>query len=339
MRSLCSRLGIAALFLSMAFGQSSDRVLSFTQANTAQGYQEIGDTVRSVAEVQGSVDAERKTLSASGAPDNLAAAAWLFSQLDAGAGPREYKMTAPRDNVLRVFRLENMKTPTDLQETVNAARSVLEVNRMFPVSGRNLIAVRASAERIAALEWLLGQLDRPAGNRPDPLFQHYKLTDAPEGRDNTLAVLFLNQSDTPQQLQETANVTRSLVEINRLFPSAANRAIAVASSETQVAALEWMVRQIESPGASGQPAEYRIPQGGAWPKPGQNENVIRLLPLANARTPQEILALCNSLRTATKANRLFPVKQMVAFRGNESQAAQAEFLVKQFDAPGAPPND
>jgi type II secretory pathway component GspD/PulD (secretin) len=349
MRRFAARLGIAALFLSLAFGQSPDRVLSFTHSNTAQGYQEIGNAIRSVAEVQGSVDAERKTLSVSGAPEKLAVAAWLFSQLDApaavGRPGTPQSMPGIADNNLRIYRLVNANTPTALQELLNATRSVVEINRMFPIASQSAIILRGTEEQVKAADFLIGELDKPAGKplSNPPAYPYQPGNNQPA---DVIRVFYLKNIQTPTQLQETVNAVRSLAEINRMFPFGPLNAIMARASEGQMAATEWLIQQLDRPvRASGQPApaepamsEYRIPQA-SWGRDPGDQVAMRIFRLANADAPQALQSITNAVRASTKCNRIFPVggQKAIVLRGTETQAFDAQALIKQMDVPAPKP--
>jgi type II secretory pathway component GspD/PulD (secretin) len=352
MRTSAVRLGMAALFLSSAFGQNSDRVLAFSQTNTPQGYQEIANLIAGVAEVRVSPNAVQKTLAISGAPDYIAAAAWLFNQFDAPAAPgqsappQQYTMTGVNDNNLRVYRLVNIKTPTGLQELVNATRSVLEINRMFPLASQNAIALRATQSQVAAADFLIGHLDQPSEAPPPGAPAQYRYQPVNNQPAGLISICYMKYAQSPMQLQEAVNAARSLAEVNRMFPYSPLKAIVVRDQEGKVGAVEWLIQQLDRPvvsggqGASGAPAmsEYRMQ--GDWRAPGQpgDQDVMRLFRLANAATPQIIQSITNAVRTSTKCQRTFPVswQRAIALRGTESQAAEAERLIKQLDVPSIP---
>jgi type II secretory pathway component GspD/PulD (secretin) len=347
MRMCAVRLGIAALFLSSAFGQSPDRVLSFTHSNTTQGNLEIADLIRLVVGVHGSVDTERKTFSISGAPDNLAAAAWLFSQLDApAAGQPGAPQSRPGagDNNLRVYRLTNINTPTGLQELVNAIRSVVEANRMMPVASLNAIVLRGTGEQVKAADFLIGELDKPAGaplSNP-PAYRYQPGNNQPS---DVIRVFYMKNVQTPMQVQETVNALRSVGEINRMFPFSSRQAIMARASEGQMAVTEWLIQQLDKPvpasgPASAEPAmsAFSITRAG-WDRDPGDQVAVRVFRLANADTAQAQQSIVNAVRTSTNCQRMFPVawQKAIALRGTETQAFNAAALIKQMDVPAPKP--
>ncbi len=65
------------------------------------------------------------------------------------------------DQVMRVFYLSNVFSQAELQEIVNAVRSVTEINRMFPYTSQNAIIARDEADKVALAGKIIQDLDRP----------------------------------------------------------------------------------------------------------------------------------------------------------------------------------
>jgi general secretion pathway protein D len=65
------------------------------------------------------------------------------------------------DQVLKVFYLQNVNQPQELQEIVNAVRAVTELTRLMPYNSQNAIIARGEADRIALAEKIINDLDKP----------------------------------------------------------------------------------------------------------------------------------------------------------------------------------
>jgi general secretion pathway protein D len=65
------------------------------------------------------------------------------------------------DQVAKVFYLNNVSTPQELQEIVNAVRSVADIQRFFPYNAQNAIIAKGSTDQILLAEKLLHDLDKP----------------------------------------------------------------------------------------------------------------------------------------------------------------------------------
>ncbi len=65
------------------------------------------------------------------------------------------------DQVMKVFYLSNIQTPQEIQEIINAVRTLTELNRIMPYNSQNAIIVRGEADRVALAERIISDLDKP----------------------------------------------------------------------------------------------------------------------------------------------------------------------------------
>ena len=65
------------------------------------------------------------------------------------------------EQVAKVFYLSNVSSPQELQEIVNAVRSVADIQRFFPYNAQNAIIAKGSADQVLLAEKLLHDLDKP----------------------------------------------------------------------------------------------------------------------------------------------------------------------------------
>ena len=136
--------------------------------------QETLNTVRAIAEVQhAAVDPAQRSLTVAGNPDQLGLITWLFTDLDRPASRppslevRDNTFNDPRAPAVKIFYPAHLATAQQVQEVVNAVRSIAEVQRVMALSGPGAIVIRGSAEQVAFAEWIVGELDRSmAGKRP-----------------------------------------------------------------------------------------------------------------------------------------------------------------------------
>ena len=63
--------------------------------------------------------------------------------------------------VAKIFYLANVNTPQELQEIVNAVRSVAELQRVVAYNSQNAIIVRGEADQVALAEKMIHDLDKP----------------------------------------------------------------------------------------------------------------------------------------------------------------------------------
>ncbi|HEX5227530.1 MAG TPA: cohesin domain-containing protein [Bryobacteraceae bacterium] len=65
------------------------------------------------------------------------------------------------DEVVKVFYLKNPTSTQEFQEIVTAVRSVTDVRRMFQFNAENAVVVRDTVDKVALVEKLLHDLDKP----------------------------------------------------------------------------------------------------------------------------------------------------------------------------------
>jgi general secretion pathway protein D len=80
----------------------------------------------------------------------------IFITMDNPNKRRDYE-----EQVAKVFYLSNVNGPQELQEIVNAVRSVADIQRFFPYNSQNAIIAKGSADQMALAEKILRDLDKP----------------------------------------------------------------------------------------------------------------------------------------------------------------------------------
>ena len=80
----------------------------------------------------------------------------IFITMDNPNKRRDYE-----EQVAKVFYLSNVSTPQELQEIVNAVRSVADIQRFFPYNAQNAIIAKGSADQVSLAEKILHDLDKP----------------------------------------------------------------------------------------------------------------------------------------------------------------------------------
>src|SRR5437016_10179905 len=80
----------------------------------------------------------------------------IFITVDNPNKRRDYE-----EQVAKVFYLSNVSSPQELQEIVNAVRSVADIQRFFPYNAQNAIIAKGSADQVLLAEKLLHDLDNP----------------------------------------------------------------------------------------------------------------------------------------------------------------------------------
>lgn len=63
-------------------------------------------------------------------------------------------------NVIKTFYLGNVATPTDLQDVVNAIRTITEVQRLQQIPSQNAIIIRGTPDQLALAEKMIDDIDK-----------------------------------------------------------------------------------------------------------------------------------------------------------------------------------
>jgi len=80
----------------------------------------------------------------------------IFVAQDTQAKRRELEQ-----NVVKTFYLGNVSGPTDLQDIVNAIRTVLEVQRIQQIPSQSAIVVKGTPDQLALAEKMIDDIDKP----------------------------------------------------------------------------------------------------------------------------------------------------------------------------------
>lgn len=155
------------------FDDSDTRIFYLTHAATAQDFQEVATTIRSIADIRRvfTYNAPR-ALVIRGATEQIALAAWLVNQLDTmnTGRPREtsevYSYNAPvayigKDDAtaVRVFFLNHVGDQFDLQRTASQVRAATQIRRIFTYNAPRALIVRGNTDQLQAAEQLVKNVE------------------------------------------------------------------------------------------------------------------------------------------------------------------------------------
>ena len=340
-RTITIGFAITALFAAVGSGQvpadqGVDRVFHFTYTEKAQDLQEIVNLTRTLADIQRiSVDVAQRAVALRASAPQVALADWLFGELDKPANPSaqktavyDYRAPDGATSAVRVLYLTHDETQQDLQEIVNLIRTTSDTQRMFAYSPRRAIALLGPPGQVALDEWMFNELNKPASPQTQKAAAYEYLD--PRGGADAVRVLYTTHGQSPQNIQEMVNLIRTIADVQRMFPYAAQGAIALRGNAAQVALVEWLFHELDTPDRQAQnPAayEYRLPSGVI--------DAVRVYYLTHAGTQQDIQAIASAVRTTASVQRIFPygAQKALAMRGTDTQIAAAGRLIQELDKP------
>jgi hypothetical protein len=308
-----------------------DRVFHFTNTTTPQSRQEITNLVRTMAYIrQAAIDNSSGVLAVSGTPGQISLAEWLFGEMDKPAdsakrGMQEYRIPGSTDDVVRVFYLTNVQSPQNLQEIINAVRSVADVQRIMANYSQKALTMRGTVDQAKTTEWMIDQLDKPVGASTAGVHE-FRLADA---ANPVIRVFNPKHTETPQALQELVNSVRSLSDLQRVVAVMGQRAITLRGTTEQAALSEWLINELDQAPAA-QPA---TPSAHEYRLAGSPIGVVRVFYPTRVETPQALQEVVNLLRGTTGIQRMvaFNATRAVGMRGTGDQVGRAEQLLKERD--------
>jgi general secretion pathway protein D len=80
----------------------------------------------------------------------------IFVTQDNTTKRRDYE-----EQVMKVFYLQNVNTPQELQEVATTVRGICDIRRLFTYNAQMAIIVRAEADRVALAEKVISDMDKP----------------------------------------------------------------------------------------------------------------------------------------------------------------------------------
>jgi hypothetical protein len=316
------RLALTVLFACAALGQDLSR--TFQLKNTsARGMQEIATTLHSVFDIQQlSVDGNVSTLTVTGNADQIALAEWLIPKLDvlpgASTDPQKYLFAGNNDDVVEIFELKNASLQVNLQELLTNLRTVADIQKIYQSTAPRILIMRADASHIASAEFMVSQLDQPAGARQTPTIQTYQMTGA---NSDTVIVYGLANAASDRDLQEILTTLRTVLDIQKIYQQSAPKLLAIRGSADQIQMAEWLIPKLDVLTASA--------SGNEAPMPGGKDDVVRVYYLAQPMDTQGLNNLLNSIHKTAMIMKAYirTTPPVVVVRGTADQVAVAGNLI------------
>jgi hypothetical protein len=221
------------------------RVVFIPNAGKPQGMQEILTVLRTVADVQKIYTiSSNHTIVMRGPEWEVLFSQWIIDQLNVPEGqkpdttPREFTVGGPDFRGLghgaRVNFLASMTSPRQMQELLTVLRTVGDIQKVFSYTSIHALVLRQGDLDLQRAEWLIQQLDLPAGHPAGT-----GMFTASTGDDVTR--IFLVPNANSQWIQGALNSMRSELNIQRTFSTTSPANVIVRGTADQVAAAaKWM---------------------------------------------------------------------------------------------------
>jgi hypothetical protein len=312
--------------MSAAIGQDVSRVFHLHHIDGEKDQQEFAAMVRTISDIrQAFPDTAQKTLSVTGPAAQIATAEFLYTELDRQTVPdsvsQEYKVANNADDVVRLFFLPNTATIQAFQEVATTIRTIAEIRRVYTFNTPRTLAVRGTADQIAAAAFMVNELNQPASAKKADS-RVYQMIDTGNHGETAVRVFYLPYTSTIQQFQEVATLTRTIAEIRRVFTYNATKAMVVRGTADQLALTDWMVHELAKPVDPSTLASQ--------PYTMDDQSVVRVFYVKDAPTVAAFQQVATQIRTATKIRRVFTYNatNAMAVRGTAAQLAMVDQMLQ-----------
>jgi hypothetical protein len=144
-------------------GNDLVRVFHVANAKSVQDFQEIANTMRTMAEIRRVFTYNTgRAVVMRGTADELGMADWLLRQLDK-SGPQsqaseEFHVPGAADDVMRVFYLPPAQTVQAFQQAAAQIRTRLEIRRVFIYDALRAMSVRGTESQLALTQHMIEEL-------------------------------------------------------------------------------------------------------------------------------------------------------------------------------------
>ena len=324
---------ILTLVLVPALFAQSERVFHFTKLTDVQ---QLGEVAKTIAAVGGFgapvVNAENRTLVASGTAAQLAFVEWAVANLDVDAQAQgvhavvgDHLMAGNPDDAVRIFRIAHAAGVRQFNEMATVVRSIAETKYLYASWTTGSLVMRTTPGFLDLGQWLTERLDRPVAEL-DFNPHNYDLPAPKDGwpaLDNSgrVTVLRVANATTEVDFQHMVTAVRSITEIRRVMSYSATGTIAIRSSTAGAEAAAWVLQQVDRK-TSGAVAEYRYPAV---------DDVIDVIYLPLSLTTAQFQQQATTVRMVTGARRLYTYNRLHAIlvRETEERVAQARKLLSE----------
>jgi len=227
----------------------------------------------------------------------------------------------------RTYTIANASAAQARSELALVVKAGLEIAVAQSGTDQRILTISGSEEELAAAEWLLRELDKPApeageARRASAAFTMNGVSDG------TITVFYLKGGRSTQQLQESATIIRSIADIRRVFTYNQTHAIAVRGTPGQIAAAEWIWRTLDDEPKAGA-VEFSASLG--------SDNLLRAYHMPAEWSVQDLQEAAVVLRTTAELRRLFTYNRTrtIVTRGADSAIAATNWLASEIQRPAS----
>jgi hypothetical protein len=268
------------------------------------------------------------SLTLSGTSDAMRLAEWYLAER---AKPIPYMVSLSsvfrfrqgnRDQVARIFYLDNYATPQEMNEMLTAFRTITDVQQFGVEPARSQVTLAGSQEQLDAAAWMFTEFNRSnsAGDYVQPGFTE----------DNVLRVFRLPYG-TQAAFNEMQTLLRTITDARRVYPMVSRRVVFVRANAEITAHCEWLVREFDRTLADHIAGVAPVASPEAFHARDRRGATLTRVFYLKAGSAQEFNEVQTMIRTIADIRQLYPYygREAIAIRGTEDQIATAEWLLEQ----------
>src|SRR5262249_40321922 len=171
----------------------------------------------------------------------------------------------------QTFVFRHVNSAKAFTEYFNTIRGISESKNVTSNPADNSITVTGTEDQISVSAWLAKELDQPPAAR-QALVRHDYPGTVPQN--HLVQIYYLAHMESPQDLQEVANMTRSLADIQRFFPVNTLTAIVARGEPIDLELGSWILGEVDQPPAAMKPGGLNHPIPIINPK--RNDNMAQV---------------------------------------------------------------
>ena len=221
---------------------------------------------------------------------------------------------------------------------LTALRTVAQIDRLRWSLHSSALVVRGPAERVAAADWLIHELDQPPREISEPEVHESPMTVALQDRElpSVIRVFFATRAGIPIANDMLTSI-RTVADVTRLFSFTRQTGVLALSAPLERMNLaEWVFRELDQDSAARSwMAVYPIAmsRGTPW---GVESQTTMVYHLARGGTRQELDDLAMAMCRATGSAEAYggTATSTMAIRGPSATMPKSESIWKQWDQAG-----
>lgn len=224
----------------------------------------------------------------------------------------------------RVFSYAADATPQNVQEIVNAVRTITDIDQIYIEDQARTFVAKGTADQLALAAWLVEWLQTEGGNGVQQYTIPGTADDPRRGFGNQVRIFYVAGLPNPQAMQELVNALRVVVDAPKVYQYWKSHAIAMRLTPDQAALSEWVVGALTRPAGAAGKAEFTAT--GMMPADTVATRVYYQPGAVSAAELQETVV---AVRASAGVKRIYAVffPRAIILRGTPEQASAADGLM------------